>query len=208
MKNYIRLSVCLLLAFPLGFSSEAIICAASGAGARAHHAKARHHCPRCQATGCELKVEQVDEEKYCWKVECETICIPRVVFPWQKNCCDPCVNNGAWTRKVNVLKKHEYTCPACKYSWTPVDRGCCGVGCGNHGCVACDGMPIDMGISVQEQPSVQQQPSVPMPPALHDQPAAFEPTPADGASLEPTEAGFVEHQKVKVVSFVSKFLGK
>jgi hypothetical protein len=94
-------------------------------------------------------------------VECKEICVPRVVFPWQNphakhhshhghgcrgcdscadgrcggaNCCDACrCNNGACVRTVKVLKKHKYTCPSCKYSWTPVKCGdggaCCDPGC-------------------------------------------------------------------------------
>lgn len=200
MKNYIHLGVCMLVAFPLGFVGGSIVRADAGVGG--HRAKVRAHCPKCHAACCKLEVEQVDEEKYCWKVECETICIPRVVFPWQKNCCDPCVNNGAWTRKVNVLKKHEYTCPACKYSWTPVDRGCCGVGCCNAGCVACDGMPIEMGMSVQE-PVV-----APLPPALHDRPLAEKPIPSEAASFKQNEQESVESQQGSVVSFASRVLGK
>ena len=121
-------------------------------------------CPQCNGC-CELKSEKVDEDKHCWKVECKTICIPRIVFPWQKpghghghgkGCCDSCTggcddscrgdrccneccnHNGAKVRVVKVLKKHSYTCPACKYSWTPPEG--CGDGCCDDGCCdACDG---------------------------------------------------------------------
>ncbi|MFC1759530.1 hypothetical protein ACFL2H_12315 [Planctomycetota bacterium] len=94
-------------------------------------------CPECQ-----LKVDQVDIDKHCWKVECKKICVPRFVFPWQKTCCDPCANNGACTREVLVLKKHKYKCKGCEYSWTPTDptcdcdKGCCDGGCATASC--CD----------------------------------------------------------------------
>ncbi len=51
--------------------------------------KCRVTCPRCQ-TCCQLNVEEVKESKHCWKVECEEICVPRIVFPWQnlhRGCC-------------------------------------------------------------------------------------------------------------------------
>jgi hypothetical protein len=43
-------------------------------------------------------------------------------------CKDGCctVNNGAKTRCVRVLKKYEYKCPTCKYTWSP--KGACGDG--------------------------------------------------------------------------------
>jgi hypothetical protein len=40
------------------------------------------HCPRCSAP-CEMAVTKDKVEKSCWKVECKTICIPRITFPWQ-----------------------------------------------------------------------------------------------------------------------------
>ena len=45
------------------------------------------HCPRCQGT-CELSVSKEEVKKHCWDVECKTICIPRITFPWQK--CGDC----------------------------------------------------------------------------------------------------------------------
>lgn len=45
------------------------------------------HCPRCHGT-CELSVSKDEVKKSCWDVECKTICIPRITFPWQK--CSEC----------------------------------------------------------------------------------------------------------------------
>jgi hypothetical protein len=45
------------------------------------------HCPRCHGT-CELSVSKEEVKKSCWDVECKTICIPRITFPWQK--CGDC----------------------------------------------------------------------------------------------------------------------
>lgn len=92
-------------------------------------------CPRCDAC-CELQCIPDTKKKNCWLVECEQICVPRIVFPWQtrKACqgdCDGskkggaccCVNNGAWVRTVKRLKKHTVECPTCKYKWTPRHPG-------------------------------------------------------------------------------------
>ena len=84
-------------------------------------------CPKCNL---EIKKEAV--KKHFYRVECKTICIPRVTCPWekpsQKSCtgsCDsgdcqcpvPC--KGARIRKVKVMRKYEYECEKCKYKWTP-----------------------------------------------------------------------------------------
>ena len=89
-------------------------------------------CPSCRYM-CKFEAKQGDAETHCYNVEEKVICIPKVVFPWQKSCCDPCVNNGACIKKVKVLKKTKYTCPACKYSWTPEKSGC-NNGCCDSGC--------------------------------------------------------------------------
>ena len=116
-------------------------------------------CPDCR---CKLTAEEVEVEKSCFEFECETICIPKVVFPWQSgkgccfglfgskksNCCDACdglgcdsccsscPNNGAVLRKVKVLKSKKYKCPACEYTWSADDGMMGGNGCCDSGC--CD----------------------------------------------------------------------
>ena len=166
-------------------------------------------CPSCQQFCCQLKSEPSEEERYCWKVECKEICVPRVVFPWQNKkhrhghgcsgcdsgcdscsadgccggatCCDACrCNNGAFVVKVKSLKKHKYTCPSCKYSWTPVET-CGGAGCCDSGC--CDG-GCDAGPAVMDdlQPEPAAAPDVP--------PAPPEPTALNGAKKRLSKAGF------------------
>ncbi|MEM6690272.1 MAG: hypothetical protein AAF664_12635 [Planctomycetota bacterium] len=92
-------------------------------------------CNQC----CELEAKVVDEDKPCFDVESKVICIPRVVFPWQKKdylankgcdqCdaleCSSCNHNGARARKICVLKKDKITCPTCEYKWTPKMIGGC-----------------------------------------------------------------------------------
>jgi hypothetical protein len=85
-----------------------------------HDCSCHVQCPRCQSY-CKLEVEKELEKKHCWKVECETICIPPVRFPWQRGCPAKC----AKTRTVRVLKKHEYECDVCSYQWTAVEMPCC-----------------------------------------------------------------------------------
>jgi hypothetical protein len=91
-------------------------------------------CPACDHT-CSLKAEIVEEEKPCFDVESKVVCIPRVVFPWQrKKCnacsacdgqgCTSCVHNGARTRRISVLKTDKYKCPKCKYTWTAERKPC------------------------------------------------------------------------------------
>lgn len=89
-------------------------------------------CPKCN-----LEIKKEAFKKHFYRVECKTICIPRVTCPWEKppqNVCDgscdsgdcqcpvPC--KGARTRKVKVLRKYEYECEKCKYKWTPTCLTC------------------------------------------------------------------------------------
>jgi len=114
-------------------------------------------CPACDHV-CNLDAKQVDEAKTCFEVESKVICIPRVVFPWQKksscNSCDACdgrgcstcSHNGARTRRVCVLKSDKYTCPKCEYTWT-AEKKPCATGCATNSCDAgsaaanCDAAP-------------------------------------------------------------------
>jgi len=89
-------------------------------------------CPKCNL---EIKKEAV--KKHFYRVECKTICIPRVTCPWEKppqkvcdgscdsgDCQCPVPCKGARTRKVKVLLKYEYECEKCKYKWTPTCLTC------------------------------------------------------------------------------------
>ena len=79
-------------------------------------------CPGCSASHlpqefCQLEVKQGETEKTCYEVGYKTICIPKIVPPWKKDCCTP---QCAEARSVKVLKKRKYKCPSCKYSWKVV----------------------------------------------------------------------------------------
>jgi hypothetical protein len=135
-------------------------------------------CPQCNYV-CKFSAEKEDVPHTCYSVKCEPICIPRVVFPWQKRaccdgscgcggCCDTggcdgrcgtpgccMVNNGACLKMVKVLTKFEYTCPECSYKWTPVSKGCGGT------CDGCDGCDVSGGgSSAPPQPEVPEAPAV------------------------------------------------
>ncbi|TWU36654.1 hypothetical protein Q31b_49360 [Novipirellula aureliae] len=141
------------------FLSITIASMASVQAGFGHHVT-QQCCPNCNHN-CKLEAKQVEVEKKCYEVECETICVPRVVFPWQTgdcrwfpwskkksqvNPCDACdacdgggckvctncVHNGAEVRTIKVLKSKSYKCPECEYSWS-VDDGP-GCGCGASGC--------------------------------------------------------------------------
>ena len=117
-------------------------------------------CPAC-GYHCKLDAEVVDVKKKGFVVECEPICVPRVVWPWQlgkrmfgclgcgtkDTCCDSCdgggcsacVHNGAKVKMTKVLGTESYECPACEYSWTAEKGGCGGGTCGGGCCdTACD----------------------------------------------------------------------
>lgn len=142
------------------------------AGGCLKEAKHKVCCPQCacKSSCCTLEAEMVDVEKKCFEVECKTICIPKVVFPWQKkkhgchSCdgrgCTNCVHNGAKIRKIKVLKSKKYTCPECEYTWTPKEgASCCGKGSG-CGCGSCDSgcsagcdAGCDVGMIYQDVPA-------------------------------------------------------
>jgi len=114
-----------------------------------------HCCPACNYV-CQLEAAIVDEDKKCFEIETEVICIPRVVFPWQRTSvlpgcggctacvsvgCSACVHNGAKTRKIKLLKSKTYSCPRCEYTWT-AEENRCGPQC--HACAA--GTPCDLAV--------------------------------------------------------------
>jgi hypothetical protein len=94
----------------------------------------RVRCPNC-CHECVFSAEKAKETKSCYDVECKEICIPRIVFPWQKcgcgkggkgcgdgksGCCSH--HNGAKSKSVRVLVKYEYECSVCAYKWNPASK--------------------------------------------------------------------------------------
>lgn len=78
---------------------------------------------------CCATVEEVTEERSCWKIECDEICVPRVVCPWG--------DGGSGLTLFNCLKKrcgNNAGCGDCCESCGDVcggASGCCG---GGNGC--------------------------------------------------------------------------
>lgn len=107
---------------PLLFLFTILIVARPAATIAQCHGNARcgcHvQCPQCRSY-CKLEIDKDKEEKSCWTVECETICIPPVTFPWQ---CTP--KKCAKTKTIRILKKHKYECDVCSYTWTLVEPPC------------------------------------------------------------------------------------
>ncbi len=115
-----------ITAFSILFAIGATIPTSSFAKFGHNHQASCCVCPHCHHT-CKFEAKEVEEEKTCFDVEAKVVCIPRIVFPWQKTACNPCASNGARLRTVCVLTTEKYKCPKCEYSWTPEKT-----------CVTCD----------------------------------------------------------------------
>lgn len=99
-------------------------------------------CCFCQAGRCVVEVEKEEVDVTCFDVECETICIPPLRFPWE---CGPLKKCGkVRTIKKLITDKKKET--VCTYDWSAIAccpdcrhraRGIfgCGKGC-NDGCCA------------------------------------------------------------------------
>ena len=70
---------------------------------------------------CELSTKEVAVEKSCFEVECKTICIPKVVFPWQ---------TGKGCFGLGLFGCSQSSCDGCDASICDGD-GCDGSGCSN-----------------------------------------------------------------------------
>jgi hypothetical protein len=82
-------------------------------------------------------VEEVTEEKSCWKVKCEKVCIPAVRLPWEAG--------GSKLTLFSWLNKHRAKCrcgsPAtcgeeCNQCARAATAGCCAPKCGPVRCVS------------------------------------------------------------------------
>ncbi len=76
-------------------------------------------CCFCRAGRCSVKIDKQDVEATVFKVECETVCIPPIRFPWE---CGPLRRCG----QVRVIKKlvtdkEKHT--ECTYEWSGI--ACC-----------------------------------------------------------------------------------
>lgn len=90
--------------------------------------------PCCGRDVCCAKVEKVTEEKSCWTVKCEKICVPSITLPWEKG--------GSGLTIFSCLKKKK-CCKSGSGCGESVDccsgcfEGCCPrPKCGRVKCVA------------------------------------------------------------------------
>lgn len=77
-------------------------------------------CPKCNSC-CEFKAEATKETKHCYKIECEEICVPRIVFPWQnrhlkggKTTQSSCGCSGCSNRSCSGCSSCGGSCSYCK----------------------------------------------------------------------------------------------
>ncbi|MCA9173698.1 MAG: hypothetical protein KDB14_04355 [Planctomycetales bacterium] len=105
-------------------------------------------CPHCREV-CHPKVSKEEVKKHCWDIDCKKVCVPRVTFPWQicktQACCgcgDPKCKGGCpqparcgRVRTIHVLKKIEYKCEHCKYTWEVDECKCQSGNCNSGACV-------------------------------------------------------------------------
>lgn len=98
------------------------------------------HCARCSQhfSGrdvCCPTMEEVTEEKTCWNVKCEKVCIPSVRMPWQPGgsrltlfnwlclpeakcrCGSCCAPRCGTVRCVSVLESDSYEVTSCRCKW-------------------------------------------------------------------------------------------
>lgn len=78
-------------------------------------------CRECCGKVCISTVEEVTEERSCWKIECEEICVPRVVCPWAEG--------GSGLTMFNFLKKKKRHGGCGDCCDTCCDSCCCSSGC-------------------------------------------------------------------------------
>ncbi|WDQ16194.1 hypothetical protein [Rhodopirellula sp. P2] len=107
-------------------------------------------CCFCQAGRCNVEVEKEEVDVTCFDVECETICIPPLRFPWE---CGPLKKCGK-VRTVKKLVTDKKKKTVCTYDWSAIaccpdcrhrargifgcgkacSDGCCGTGSCDSGC--------------------------------------------------------------------------
>ena len=114
-----------------------------------HH----HGCP------CYPECSVEPNEKTCYTVECDKVCIPAVRFPWESCCCKKPGN----TRTIRKLGSKDYECGSKRvWDWSIKKSDGCDGGCAG-GCAAgcCE---ASCGVSdFSSQPAVADEPQAPTP---------------------------------------------
>ena len=93
-----------------------VLCAVASFTAKADAAHGAHsQCFCCAQKVCQLTVTPATETTDCFEVECEDVCIPPVMFPWE---CHP--KKCGRVRTVRVLTTEERERRICEYKWDVV----------------------------------------------------------------------------------------
>lgn len=79
----------------------------------------------CGRDVCVATVEKEKVEKHCWKVECEKICVPKVVCPWGEG--GSGLTLFSWMKKKSCNSKCGDAC--CSDACCDCGKGCCNGGC-------------------------------------------------------------------------------
>jgi len=141
----------------------------------------------CGPKGCCPECKTEPNEKSCFCIECEEICVPAIKFPWE-SCC---VRKPGKVKVVRKLTSKDYECgKKVVWEWPKPEKvpcctsghGCGGHGCGRVGCASCDaaGCAVVEGCSSTGCADV----SVPLPPEVPMAPVEMEPTPAEAPAPE------------------------
>lgn len=89
-------------------------------------------CDCCCREVCVASVEKEKVEKHCWKVECDKICIPKVVCPWGEG--GSGLTLFSWMKKKGCNSGCGDACCADVCGTGCCSRGCCSSGCCNGCC--------------------------------------------------------------------------
>ncbi len=113
-------------------------------------------CGRCEPVcgHCDAECKTVPVKKTCFEIECKTICVPAVKFPWESCCQTKCGR----LRTIRVLKKSEKVIgekTACEWK---VHSGDCDH-CGDGGC--CNAVPQSAPGHAPEAPPAETEPAPP-----------------------------------------------
>ena len=78
-------------------------------------------CPRCTNKVCAPTPTNLKDKKTNYHCDCKEVCIPGIKGPFAP-CCEP--PKCGRVRTVTVLKKTEYDCDRCGYSWKVTTAAC------------------------------------------------------------------------------------
>jgi hypothetical protein len=100
-----------------------------------HSNCAGSHCGCHGRDVCCPRMEEVTEQKSCWTVKCENVCVPAVRFPWEPG--GPRLTLFSWRRERGQSAKFGDTCGRCNSCChNGDDCAHCPTKCGSVRCVS------------------------------------------------------------------------